>query len=477
MNPLPIALAAVLTSTAVPAGDPAVTIYRSDSDELFGAGTQAVAEGHAVIHEQRATTLGSGRQNLTIGGLPALLDSEAINIDFGAAARVLGQRVIAPGAAGLLEAHRGQRVVVSDGGQNELASGELVAVDGERIAIRAADGRIAYLQDYARIDFPEGTGLPGSTLQVALDVSGAGSQTATLDYPTSGLGWRAAYAVHLDERGNSCRMRLDALASIANRSGRGYDGATLKLVAGAPNLERGFQPMPRMAMKAMAAPAPAPEAMPEQSALGDYRSYLIDGAIDLPDASVTQVPLYASRELDCTRRWLASFGYAWFPDRPQLNPGNDAASKQVVSSQLSFNAPENLPAGRVRVLTRDRDGRNELLGEARSSDTAKGRTLDLVLGTAFSLHASRERSAFTVDRAARTMDESFRVTLENAGENSTTLTVREHPNRWRVWELASSSQKPARKTADQLEFEVAVPAHGKVTLDYRLRYRWTAADE
>lgn len=475
MNPLPIALAAVLTSTAAQAADPTVTIYRSDSDELFGAGSQAIADGRAVIHEQRATTLGSGRQNLTIGGLPTLLDSEAVNIDFGNAARVLGQRVIAPGAAGLLDAHRGQRVVVSDGEQNELASGELVAVDGERIAIRDADGRIAYLRGYARIDFPEGTGLPGSTLQVALDVAREGSQTATLDYPTSGLGWRAGYAVHLDERSGGCRMRLDALASIANRSGRSYDGATIKLVAGEPNLERGVQPMPRMAMKAMAAPPPG--AVPEQSSLGDYRSYLIDGAIDLPDASVTQVPLYASSELDCTRRWLASFGDAWFPAKPNFHEGSDGASGQPVMSHLSFNAPENLPAGRMRVLARDRDGHSELLGEARSSDTAKGRALNLVLGTAFSLHASRERTAFTVDRAARTMEEGFRVTLENTGESTTTLTVREHPNRWRAWELVSSSRKPARKTADQLEFAVDVPANGKATLDYRLRYRWTAGDE
>ena len=58
-----------------------------------------------------------------------------------------------------------------------------------------------------------------------------------------------------------------------------------------------------------------------------------------------------------------------------------------------------------------------------------------------------------------------------------TITVREHPNRWRAWDVASSSQKPSRKTPDVLEFSVDVPATGKATLDYLLHYAWTAADE
>jgi hypothetical protein len=52
--------------------------------------------------------------------------------------------------------------------------------------------------------------------------------------------------------------------------------------------------------------------------------------------------------------------------------------------------------------------------------------------------------------------------------------VREHPNRWREWTLASSSGKPSRQTTDTLEFRVNVPAHGKAVLDYAVRYHWSA---
>ena len=75
------------------------------------------------------------------------------------------------------------------------------------------------------------------------------------------------------------------------------------------------------------------------------------------------------------------------------------------------------------------------------------------------------------------MNEGFRVTLTNTGETARTITVREHPNRWRAWTLLSSSQKPGKQTPDPLEFEVAVPANGKATLDYVVKYTWTPKDE
>lgn len=467
-----LALAMTTIASTAAAADPALTIYRSDGDALFEAGNSPVADGHAIVHEQRSVPLAGGRQTIVVGGLPTMLDTEAVAIDLGGAGRVLAQRVISAGDGGALAAHRGERIRLTSGDGRVLAEGVLVALDGGNLGVRGDDGQVRYVRDYASAQFPESSGLPGSTLQVAVDGK-AGTAPATLTYPTSGLGWRAAYSALLLE--GDCKLRLDALATIANRSGRDFSAARLKLVAGAPNFAKGGAPRMYMA-KSMAA-ADAPEALPEQSSLGDYRSYAIDGNLDLPDASVTQVPLYGSRELPCERRWLFESGGAWFPPKPLLQPEATADGSGPVASQLRFAAVENLPSGNLRVLTRDKDGRTELLGENRIGDVAKGRDVNVALGVAFDLSAARERSAFSVDKAAREMNEGFRITLTNSGETARTVTVREHPNRWRAWSLISSSQKPDKQTADTLEFRVAVPAGGKATLDYAVRYAWTAADD
>jgi hypothetical protein len=217
--------------------------------------------------------------------------------------------------------------------------------------------------------------------------------------------------------------------------------------------------------------------LPEQSSLGDYRSYAIDGALDLPDASVTQVPLYAPGEIGCERRWIAESGGAWFPPKPMLAEGASTPQGVPVVSEIRFTSSENLPAGNLRVLTRDRDRRIEFLGDARIADTQKGRAVSIELGNAFDLRTTRERTAFSIDKAAREMHEAFRITLSNTGEKARTIAVREHPNRWRAWTLESSSQKPAKQTPDLLEFDIAVPANGKATLDYAVKYSWTPKDE
>lgn len=460
-----------LSAAAAMAADPSITIYRSDSDSLFESGSAPIADGHAIVHEQRTLQLGGGQQTLVIDGLPAMLDAEAVAIDLGKSGHVLAQRVVSAGDAGALSAHRGEHVQIFGSSGTLITEGVLVAVDGENLGIRGSDGRISYVRDFSRVEFPPGTGLPGSTLQVVVD-GHAGATLTTLTYPTAGLGWRAAYSALLHE-GAECTLRLDALASIANRSGRDYPAATLKLIAGAPSFAKSSGGPRPMAMKAMSAPA----GMPEQSALGDYRSYAIDGGLDLPDASVTQVPLYAGKELPCERTWLFENGGAWFPPKPMLAPEIQPDGTGPIASQLRFVATENLPSGNLRVLTLDHDGSTELLGENRIGDVSKGRDVDVNLGVAFDLSGKRERTTFSTDKVAREMNEGFRITLANSGNVARRVTVREHPNRWRVWSVLSSSQKPDKQTPDLLQFQVTVPANAKATLDYVVRYAWAATDE
>ncbi len=471
-----LALTGVVAMPASAAdADLALTVYRAGDSGLFDGGSTPVGQGYTVVHERRAVQLRGGHETVVIGGLPATLDPQAVAVDLGGGTKILAQRVLSAGDIGLLHAHRGERIEVRGNDGATRAIGTLVDVDGNGIGVRSDDGGVIYLREFGSVHFLEGSHLGGSTLQVVVDGS-AGNADAALTYATSGVGWRAAYSALLDDA-KACRMHLTALASIANRSGRDYPGAQLKLVAGEPNIQHHPGPRPRMAKAMMAEAAPPPQYMPEESGLGDYRSYVIGDALDLPDASVTQVPLYAPREVDCERSWVHETGGSWFPSKPNYAPGNDSGGAGGVVSRLAFTVDDNLPAGNLRVLTRDRDGRTELLGESGIADTPKGRKVDVVLGNAFDLRVERERTAFDVDRAARSMTESFRITVTNSGDDARTLTLREHPNRWRVWELASSSIAPSVSKPDLLEFRLKADANGKASVEYTVRYRWTPADE
>jgi hypothetical protein len=467
------ALAALLTTPAAFAADPAsLTVYHADNDALFSGNTQGTLDaGHALVHERRTLDLQAGNHQIRIGGLPAALDPEAVAVALGSNASVLGQRVVLANASanGALDSAIGSQVEVQSGGGS--FSGELLGASENGVLVRTRDGTVHLVHDYASVTLPGDAVSGGSALLLDVDAKSAGNRDAHLTYTTSGLGWRAAYNATLAS-GSACRMQFKPEASIANRSGRDYDSATIKLVAGQPNLGN------RTRMYSMAkAPVPMAAAMPEQAPLGDYRSFTLPGAVSLPNGTVTLTPLYPVQTLDCQREYVIEDGGAYFPPKPNTNDyGAQDYQDRAITSTLAFSAPDALPAGTLRAWINDRDGAPALLGQGGVADTPEGQRVSVQLGESFDLRASRERTAFHVDANAHTMTESYKVTLTNGGDMARTVTVRQHPDRWREWTLSSSSIEPSKRTPQLLEFQVPVPADGDATLTYAVKYTWSAQD-
>jgi hypothetical protein len=470
-----IALAGAATARA--ADTTSLTLYRSDSAALYASnGGGNVDDGYAVVREQRALTLAAGTHDVVIGDLPGFLDPEALALGFpGGDAKVISQRLLlAQGASAALTGLTGHTVDVLGAGGLSLASGTLLRA-GDGLLVRDNNGNTTLVSNYAAVrtsgaDFPT-----GASLSLQVDAARAGQTRAVLSYPTSGLGWRAAYVATL-QSGATCRMQFESRASIANRSGRDWRDAQLTLIAGEPNMAKESAPRPMMAMARGFNAKAASADMPQQDSVGDYRSYTLPAAVDLPDGSVSQVPLYASRALDCERTALYENGNSYQPQQPILSQDFSQGGGSTIISTLKLKAFDSLPAGYLRVLTADRNGTPQFIGEGRINDTPKGSDATITLGTAFDLRTERTRTSFSADKAGHTMDEAFRIKLSNAGDGARTVTVREHPSRWRQWTLTSSSNKPSQQTPDTLEFRVEVPANGNATLDYAVRYSWTDAD-
>lgn len=478
-TPLALVLAGVIaTATAgtAHAANTQLTVYRSDNASLYASsGNGSVDDGHAVVHEQRSLSLKAGVHDVSIGNLPIHLDPEALALSFpdGNASVVSQRLMLAQGASGPLTGLVGHKVHVLGSSGESLANGTLLRA-GDGLLVQTILGP-TLVRHYAAVRSSDGQFPLGSTLNLQVDAKRAGTANAVLSYPTAGLGWRAAYVATL-QPGKTCRMQFESRASIANRSGRDWKDTQLILIAGEPNMAKPSAPRPMLAMANAYNAKRASADLPQQEALDDYRSYRLAHAVDLPAGSISQVPLYASRTMDCERTALFENGNAYQPPRPMLNRDFNPGGNSAVTSTLKLHAFDSLPAGYLRVLTADSHGALQFIGEGRIDDTAKGGDATITLGTAFDLHGERQRTQFSVDKAGHTLDEAFRITLTNAGDSPRTVTVREHPNRWRQWSVTSSSIKPSSKTTDTLELRVQVPANGKATLDYALRYHWSADD-
>ncbi|MEO9078666.1 MAG: DUF4139 domain-containing protein [Rhodanobacter sp.] len=468
---------AVAASGAVPAhaaDTTALTLYRSDDAGLYASGSNSdLNAGYAVVHEQRQLKLDVGTHDVVLGDLPIHIDAEALALGFPAGgAKVLSQRLrIAEGVSGAMTGLVGSKITVLGSNGNTLADGTLLRADNGLLVAGTAGTTLVH--NYAAVRSDSGVFPTGSSLDLRVDATRSGPAKASLNYPTAGLGWRAAYVATL-QAGTTCKMQFESRASIANRSGRDWKNIQLTLIAGEPNFAKGSAPRPMMAMeRGFSAKA---DAMPQQDSIGDYRSYTLPDLVDLPDASVSQVPLYATRDMGCERTALYENGNTFQPQRPNLQSDYDQGNSAVVSN-LKLKAFDSLPAGYLRVLTNDRHGIPQFIGEGRIDDTPKGGDATITLGTAFDLRGERTRTGFKVDKDGHTMNESFRISLSNASNNARTVMVREHPNRWHQWTVTSSSTQPSEKTTDTLTFLVNVPANGKATLDYAVRYSWTADEQ
>ncbi len=466
---------ALLAAAPLHAADGAdMVIYRSDSPALYASQAHDDSNtGYAVVREQRVLDLVAGTHDVLLGDLPRGLDAEALALGFpGGEAKVLSQRLLlAQGAGAALTGLVGREVTVLGDSGATIAHGTLLRA-GDALVVGEASGS-TLVRNYAAVRTAQGGFPTGASLNARIDATRAGKAQAQLSYPSPGLGWRAAYVGTL-QPGNACAMQFESRASIANRSGRDWRAVRITLIAGEPNMARDSAPRPMMAMaRGFSAKAEGAD-LPQQDSLGDYRSYTLPAPVDLPDASVSQVLLYATRTLACVRTALYENGNSYRPPQPMLAPDFNSGSGNTITTTLQLTAFDSLPAGYLRVLSADRHGTPQFIGEGRINDTPKGSDATITLGTAFDLRAERTRTSFKLDKAAHTLDEAFRVELSNAGDSARTVTVREHPNRWQQWTLVASSSKPSEQSPDTLEFRVEVPARGKATLTYAVRYQWGA---
>ncbi|MDZ4253594.1 MAG: DUF4139 domain-containing protein [Sulfuritalea sp.] len=366
----------------------------------------------------------------------------------------------------LLEKYVGREVTVI---RSHPTSGEerretaTVLAAGQGTVLRFADrietgvpGRLAFDSVPANLrDRP--------TLSVLLDAAG-GKQAVELSYLTGGLSWKADYVANLSTDGKS--LDLNAWVTLINRSGAGFDDATLQLVAGTVNRVR--QTDSRVfAMAPAAARAKSQEAT--QEALLDYHLYSFERPTRIADNQTKQLALLAASAVPVRREYLLAGNDWYYRDRQ-----GQIGQKLKPAIFLEFHNQggqlgKPLPAGIVRVYARDSKGAAQFVGEDRIEHTAKNEKLKLRLGEAFDITAERRQTSYR--RIADNVSESaWRIELRNAKDEAVTVKVQEPlPGDWEILQQSHPHRKESARVA---AWNIALPAGATTLLEYTVRVKW-----
>ncbi len=465
-------LSAILLLASLPvlaASGVELSIYQSRSE----AGFRSASNGFAIIHEHRDVMLKVGPQEFTLDDFPLNFDPRSLLLRFSgsAAAQIDRLRVIGAGKRSNLQGAAIGQVITVRGNQGQvLAHGILKQINRDHsMLIQGAGGRLQ--QVTGNVQFPQNFQIPpqGERLYLHLATARAGHWPLQLLYRARGIAWQANYLLTL--RGTKrCAAILESRASIINHSGRDYPAAKLVLIAGDVQGQRaGPRPLTVLsAPQAVRIGATQQRSLPTQNELEAFRSYRIAQRVDLPNTSITELPLYAPAQIRCQKRYQYVAANSWIPSKPDFNPNRTQPSHFALCLSLRFMAPENLPGGRIRVYAPDDRGTLQFIGEKILANTARQQQRTLDLGRAFELRGQRQRTRWAI--RGQQLTEGLRLTLYNAASHARTVWITQYPHRWRVWTLLRASPQPVQHDTSRLSWKVRIPANGKTHINYTVRY-------
>lgn len=475
------------------AADPSLTIYNQE---------------FAVVHERVPLKLEAGSNAVQFTGATAHVEPESVILRDASGKRkltileqnyrgdVLSQEV-------LLNLYEGKTV--------EFMAG--IREDGSQRIIRGKIIRSGYApQSQGRFGLNAGSGqpiievegklqffLPGQpifpdlgddtilkpSLAWKILSSAAAAFDAELSYVTGGLTWAADYNLIAPASGDS--LDMTGLVTIQNQSGKQFDNARIKLMAGDVSKLVPGNPVFRrdgthLGNVITAAIAGVP-AVTERT-FDEYHLYSLPTPATLRDRETKQVQFMQANGIPARRLYVydgmkLEENQSGYSDLRQMPYYGITSNPHVWVMRELKNSESNqlgmpLPQGRLRFYRRGEDGQLEFTGENEIGHTAKDETVRVYTGNAFDISGERKQTKYEANNTFPhgSTDESFEIAVRNHKKESATVHVVEHLYRWQNWSITTESGPHTQKDSRTIEYEIALQPDESKVVTYTVHYAW-----
>ena len=300
---------------------------------------------------------------------------------------------------------------------------------------------------------------------------------AQLSYLTNGMSWKSDYNLVLPEKGD--QVTFTGWVSIENNTGKIFEDATIKLIAGDVNKVEPEGQVDGMRHKMVLDESfDLKSAQVEEKKFDEFHMYTLPLETTLRDRETKQVEFIRAEAVQTKKLYVYDGFSANYYGGLNTNQNYGQNSQPDVAIYREFENREEdglgipLPAGRVRFYRMDVDGQLEFTGENTIDHTPKNETIRVYLGNAFDLVGERTRTNFFKDPVQDLIRESFEVEIRNRSEETVTVQVVEHLYRSANWEIYESTQAFEKTDANTIEFPVTVEPDETQTVIYSVKYTW-----
>lgn len=291
------------------------------------------------------------------------------------------------------------------------------------------------------------------TLHWGLIAATEGNYPVMMTYLTGGLSWDVTYNAVWDTK----TLALNSWVTIVNRSGKGFNDVTLKLIAGEVNRVRDeYYDYYKTMDRAMAAGMAMEDAAPsfEEKAFHDFHMYTLDQKVSFANNQTKQIAMYPTQNIKAK----AEYEY------PTWGSGVKSLIKFKNTEENGIGKP--LPKGIIKVYMKDTDGNLEFIGEDRIDHTSRNEEVVINTGKAFDIVAT----TLEKDRAniSRTVTErTIQVTIRNNSKESKTIIVT-HPMNGNT-KIIKHDVKPDIDSNNLAKFSVTVKPDKQTIFTFRER--------
>lgn len=381
---------------------------------------------------------------------------------------------VAPDASDDRNSHGG-----GDMGEPGSGTGPIVEVNGKLIFALPGEPLFPSLGDDTLL-------LP--TLDWKIYSQDAAKLDAELAYVTDNMSWQADYTVIAPE--DSDDLDLVGLVTITNRSGKTFEHAKIKLMAGQVNKkpDEDNKSVERVVITGSNIPQPfdGPPAVKVKS-FDEYHLYSLPLPTTLHDQETKQIEFTRAAHVPGSRVYVydgfkpdeaRTYDTAMESIRGEASYGTGMTDKVHVLREFQNTAANGLgialPKGRLRFYRRDDDGQLEFTGENNIDHTPSDETLRLYSGDAFDLVGSRRRVDFKYDEEGKHADETFEIKLRNHKKEAVEVRVVEHLYRWTNWNLVKPLPAWNKLDTQTMETRVGLKPGEEKTLGYTVHYSWAS---
>jgi hypothetical protein len=311
----------------------------------------------------------------------------------------------------------GKKVTIKDtlnNGRVANVNGILRAVLGNELAVERSDNHRVVIVPSDQVELeclPAGLSSTPSLMMLPT-ASEEGSYVVGLMYEAGGLAWSSRYFAFYDEKANKL-TRLEASVAITNRSGARFHNALVQLLAAANYAQAdAFAYAESVPMGGARAALAAPKRVSARKAnvqsVGEVKMYPLPERVTIADGETQQVTLFLANDVPVTREYFLSAG-----DYHNA-PGEDAQKLPVFVRLRLENTEANnlgaaLPDGEVCILQPDADGNPQKTFTAALDAVAQGESFKLEFGPSADIKAERVLLSATEDEEGE----------EEAGEGET----------------------------------------------------------